>query len=98
VAGFWTVLVAEVVGGARGLSLDGEGAAARLGEEVGIGAHPPIGVFVRGCHDVDLPAEILGLVLARRPCTSLSAFTSKMEQTGYVSIVLICKNILHFSI
>jgi hypothetical protein len=27
-AGFWTVLVAEVVGGARGLSLDGEGAAA----------------------------------------------------------------------
>jgi hypothetical protein len=33
-AGFWTVLVAEVVGGARGLSLAGEGAAAQLGEGV----------------------------------------------------------------
>jgi hypothetical protein len=70
---FWTVLVAEVVGGARGLSLDGEGAAARLGEGVGIGAHPPIELFVRGCHNVDLPTETLGLVLARRHCTFLSA-------------------------
>jgi hypothetical protein len=40
-AGFLTVLVAEVVGGARDLSLDGEGAAARLGEGVGIGARSP---------------------------------------------------------
>jgi hypothetical protein len=72
-AGFWTVLVAEVVGGACGLSLDGEGAAARLGEGVGTGARPPIKVFVRDYHDVDLPAETLDLVLARHPCTSLSA-------------------------
>jgi hypothetical protein len=76
-AGFWTVLVAEVVGGAHGLSLDGEGAAARLGEGVGIGACLPIEVFVRGCHDIDLPAETLGLVLACRPCTSLSALQAK---------------------
>jgi hypothetical protein len=61
------------VGGARGLSLDGEGAAARLGEGIGTCARPPIEVFMSGCHDVDLPAEILGLVLARHPCTSLSA-------------------------
>jgi hypothetical protein len=56
------------------LSLDGEGAAARLGEVVGTGAHPPIEVFVSGCHDIDLPVETLGLVLARHPCTSLSLY------------------------
>jgi hypothetical protein len=39
--GFWTVLVVEVVGGARGLSLDGEGTATRLGEGVGTGARLP---------------------------------------------------------
>jgi hypothetical protein len=53
--------------------LDGEGAAAQLGEGVGTYARPPIEVFVRGCHGVDLPAEILGLVLAHHPCTSLPA-------------------------
>jgi hypothetical protein len=79
-AGFCTVLVAEVVGGARGLLLDGEGAAARLGEGVGTGARPPIEVFVRGCHDVDLPAETLGLVLARRPCTFLSALQARWNK------------------
>jgi hypothetical protein len=68
-----TVLVTEVVGGARGLLLDGEGAAAQLGEGVGTSARPPIEVFVRGCHDVDLPVETLGLVLARSLCTFLSA-------------------------
>jgi hypothetical protein len=71
-AGFW-IVYAEVVGGARGLSLDGEGATAQLGEGVGTGADPPIEVFVRGYHDVDLPTETLGLVLARRHCTFLSA-------------------------
>jgi hypothetical protein len=72
-AGFWTVLVAKVVGGAHGLSLDREGAAAQLSEGVCAGARPPIEVFVRGCHDIDLPAETIGLELARHPCTSLSA-------------------------
>jgi hypothetical protein len=52
-----TVLVAEVVGGARGLSLDGEGAVARLSEGVGTGARLPIEVVVCGCPDVDLPTE-----------------------------------------
>jgi hypothetical protein len=75
--GFWTGLIAEVVGGAHGLSLDGEGAAARLGERVGEDARPPIEVFVHGCHDVNLPAEILGLVLARHHCTSLSALQAR---------------------
>jgi hypothetical protein len=79
-AGFWTILIDEVVGGASGLSLDGEGAAARLGKGVGIGACSPIEVFVRGCHDVDLPAEILGLVLARRPYTSLSALQARWNK------------------
>jgi hypothetical protein len=79
-AGFWIVLVAEVVGGARGLLLDGEGAAARLGEGVGTGARPPIEVFVRGCHDVDLPAETLGRVLAHHPCTSLSALQARWNK------------------
>jgi hypothetical protein len=46
-----------VVGGVRVLSLDGEGASAWLSEGVGTGARPPIEVFVRGYHDVDLPAE-----------------------------------------
>jgi hypothetical protein len=72
-AGFWIVLVAKVVGGARGLSLDGEGATAQLGEGVGTSARPPIEVFVCGYHDIDLPAKILGLVLAHHSCTSLSA-------------------------
>jgi hypothetical protein len=76
-AGFSTVLVAEVVGEVRGLSLDGKGAAARLGEGVSVGARPPIEVFIRGCHDVDLPAETLGLILAHRPCTSLSALQAR---------------------
>jgi hypothetical protein len=79
-AGFWAVLVAEVVGGARGLSLDGEGAAARLGEGVSTGACPPIEVFVHGCHVVDLPTEILGLVLARRPCTFLSTLQARWNK------------------
>jgi hypothetical protein len=69
-----------VVGGARGLSLDGDGAAARLGEGVGTCARPPIEVFMRGCHDVDLPKETLGLVLARRPYTSLSALQTRWNK------------------
>jgi hypothetical protein len=79
-AGFWIVLVAEVVGRARGLSLDRDGATTRLGEGVGTGAHPPIEVFVRGCHDVDLPVETLGLVLARHPCTSLSTLQARWNK------------------
>jgi hypothetical protein len=79
-AGFWIVLVAKVVGGARGLLLDGEGVAVRLGEGVGTGARPPIEVFVCGCHDVDLPAETLGLVLARRSCTSLLALQARWNK------------------
>jgi hypothetical protein len=79
-AGFWTVLVAKVVGGARGLSLDGDSAAARLGEGVGTGARPPIQVFVCGCHDVDLPAETLGLALARRPFTTFSALQARWNK------------------
>jgi hypothetical protein len=78
-AGFWTVLVAEVVGGARGLSLDGEDAAVRPGEGAYTGARPPI-VVVRGCHDVDLPVEILDLALARHPCTSLSALQARWNK------------------
>ena len=73
VAGFWAVLVAEFVGGARCWSLDGGGGAGRLGEGKGGGARPVRELVVRGCHDVDFPAEILVLVLARRPCTSLPA-------------------------
>jgi hypothetical protein len=73
-------LVAEVVGGARGLSLDGEGAAARLSEGVGTGASLPIEVFVRGYHDVDLPVETLDLVLARHPCTSLSTLQARWNK------------------
>jgi hypothetical protein len=76
-AGFWTVVVAEVVGGPRGLSLDGEGVAARLGEGAGAGACSPIEVLVRGYHDVDLRAETLGPVLAQRPCTSLLALQAR---------------------
>jgi beta-phosphoglucomutase-like phosphatase (HAD superfamily) len=79
-AGFWTVLVAEVMGGARGLSLDGEDAAVRLGEGAGRGARPLIEVVVRGCHDVDLPAETLDLALARHPCTSLSALQARWNK------------------
>jgi hypothetical protein len=79
-AGFWTVLVPEVVGGARGLLLDGEGAAVRLGEGVGTGAHPPIEVVMHACHDVDLPAKILGLVLAHHPCTSLLVFQARWNK------------------
>jgi hypothetical protein len=73
-------LVAKVVGGARGLSLDGDGAAARLGEGVGTGAYPPIKVFMRACHDEDLPAETLGLVLTHHTCTSLSALQTRWNK------------------
>jgi hypothetical protein len=57
-AGFWKVLVAEMVGGARGLSLDGEGAAARLGEGVGTGARPPIEVGLLINYNVAYPFAI----------------------------------------
>jgi hypothetical protein len=79
-AGFWIVLVAEVEGAACGLSLDGEDAAVRLGEGAGTSARPPIEVVVRGCHDVDLPVEILDLALARHPCTSLSALQARWNK------------------
>jgi hypothetical protein len=79
-ASFWIVLVAEVVGGVCGLSLDGEGATARLGEGAGTDARPPIEVVMRGCHDVDLPEKTLDLALARRPCTSLSALQARWNK------------------
>jgi hypothetical protein len=69
-----------VMGGAHGLSLDGEDAAVRLGEGAGRGARPLIEVVVRGCHDVDLPAETLDLALARHPCTSLSALQARWNK------------------
>jgi hypothetical protein len=68
------------MGGARGLSLDGEDAAVRLGEGAGGGARPLIEVVVHGCHDVDLPAETLDLALARRPYTSLSALQARWNK------------------
>jgi hypothetical protein len=57
-----------------------EGAAARLGEGVGTGARSRIEVFVCGCHDVDLPVQRFGLVLARHPCTSLSALQARWNK------------------
>ena len=76
-AGFWTDLFAEFEGGARALSLDGEGGAARLDEDDGTGARPDIEVVVHGCQDVAFPAEILVHETARRPCTSLSALQAR---------------------
>jgi hypothetical protein len=63
------------------LSLDEEGVAARLGEKVGTGLRPSIiEVFMRGCHDIDLPAEILDLLLARHCYTSLSALQERWNK------------------
>ena len=73
-------MVAEFVGGARVLSLDGAGIVDRLGNVEGAGARPVNEVDVRGCHDEGFPAEILVLVLARRPSTSLSALQARWNK------------------
>jgi hypothetical protein len=65
-AGFWIILATEFVGVACGLSLDD-----------GIGVHVVGVVLVRGCHELVFPAEKLFLILARRPCTSLSALQAR---------------------
>jgi hypothetical protein len=65
------------VGEPHGLSLEEGGGAGQLGEGVGGGARPVREVVVRCCHDVDFPAQILVLALARHPCTSLSALRAR---------------------
>jgi len=76
-AGFWTDLLAEFAGESRVFSLDGGGGAGRLGVGEGRGARPVKEVVLRCCHDMDLNAETLGLLLARHPCTSLSALQAR---------------------
>jgi hypothetical protein len=65
-AGFCIVFATELVGAARVLPLD-DGVEIRVD---GVEA-------MCCCHELAFPAEILLLVLARRPCTSLSALQTR---------------------
>jgi hypothetical protein len=78
-AGFCAVFAAEFVGLSRGLSLK-DGAAALVDDEYGAATRPVEGKLERGCVDKFLPAEILFLVLARHPCTSLSALQARWNK------------------
>jgi hypothetical protein len=64
--------IAEFVGATRVLSLEGGESADRPDG----GCTRPEEVVVH-CHDADLPALMLDLALAYRPCTSLSALQAK---------------------
>ena len=78
-AGFYAVFAAEIAGLSRGLSL-GDGAAVRAYEEYSAAARPVDGMLERGCVEKFLPAELLVLVLACRPCTSLSALQARWNK------------------
>jgi hypothetical protein len=78
-AGFCTLFAAEFAGLSRGLSLEGE-AAVRGDDEYGAAARTLDGMLERGCVEKLLPAEMLLLVLARRPCTSLSALQARWNK------------------
>ena len=78
-AGFCAVFAAEFVGLSRGLSLEG-GGAIRADDEYGAAVRPVDGMLERGCVEKFLPAELLVLVLACRPCTSLSALQARWNK------------------
>ena len=78
-AGFCAVFAAEFVGLSRGLSLEG-GGAVRADDEYGAAARPVDGMLERGCVEKFLPAELLVLVLACLPCTSLSALQARWNK------------------
>ena len=69
----------EFVGLSRGLSL-GDGAAVRAYEEYSAAARPVDGMLERGCVEKFLLAKMLVIVLARHPCTSLSALQARWNK------------------
>jgi len=72
-------LDAEFVGLSRGLSL-GDGAAVRAYEEYSAAARPVDGMLEQGCVEKFLLAKMLVFVLARHPCTSLSALQARWNK------------------
>jgi len=72
-------LDSEFVGLSRGLSL-GDGAAVRAYEEYSAAARPVDGMLERGCVEKFLLAKMLVFVLARHPCTSLSALQARWNK------------------
>ena len=78
-AGFCVVFAAKFVGLSRGLSLEG-GAAVRADDEYTAATRLVDGTLERGCVEKFLPTEMLVLVLARRPCTSLSALQARWNK------------------
>jgi hypothetical protein len=78
-SGFCTVFTAELAGLSRGLSLE-DGGAVLVDDEYDAAARPTDGMLEQGCLEKFLPAELLVLILARHPCTSLSALQARRNK------------------
>jgi hypothetical protein len=76
---FRALFPAIFIGLSRGFSLEG-GGADQLDDEYGAATRLVSVVDERGCIEKFFPVEIFVLVLARRPCTSLSAVQARWKK------------------